>query len=148
MTLIKRNGRINTLPTVWDDFLNQDVFNWGSGYQNSSTTMPAVNIKENQDNFQVEMVAPGMKKEDFKIQLDGHTLTITCEKQDQKEERDDETYSGKEFNYASFYRTFHLPKDVVNSDKIEAKYENGLLNLVIPKREEARQMPARLISIS
>ena|SRR5687768_14739367 len=148
MTLIKRNGRVNQLPTVWDDFFNRDIFNWGSDFMNSGSSMPAVNIKETKDSFEVEMAAPGMKKEDFKIELDGHTLSISCEKEESKENTENENYSRKEFNYQSFMRTFHLPKDVVNSEKIEAKYENGLLHLTIPKREEAKVKPARLINIS
>jgi HSP20 family protein len=149
MSIVKRNAGSGsyTLPSVWDDFFNRDVFNWGSNYMNSGNSMPAVNIKETPDNFQVEMAAPGMDKKDFKIELDGHTLTISSEKQDQREEKDGESYNRKEFSYQSFYRTFHLPKDVVDGDKIKARYENGLLKLEIPKREEAKQKPSRLIDI-
>ena len=89
-----------------------------------------------------------MNKKDFKIQLDGNMLTISSEKSNQKEENDrDEKYSRKEFSYQSFQRTFTLPKDVVDADKIEAKYDNGLLQLVIPKKEEAKQKPPRQIQI-
>ena len=151
MSIVKRNGgRVSnySMPSIWDDFFNRDVFNWGSNFTNSGNSMPAVNIKETPENFQVEMAAPGMEKKDFKIELDGHTLTISSEKQDEREEKEGETYNRKEFSYQSFYRTFHLPKDVVDADKIHAKYENGLLQLEIPKREEAKQKPARLIDIS
>jgi HSP20 family protein len=149
MSIVKRNaGRSGyTLPSVWDDFFNRDVFNWGSNYTNAGNSTPAVNIKETTDSFQVEMAAPGMDKKDFKIELDGHTLTISSEKQDQREDKDGESYNRKEFSYQSFYRTFHLPKDVVDADRIIARYENGLLQLEIPKREEAKQKPARLIDI-
>ena len=75
-------------------------------------------------------------------------LTISSEKTDQKEDNEEEKYSRKEFSYQSFYRTFTLPKDVVDVDKIEAKYQNGLLQLAIPKKEEAKQKPPRLIQIS
>ena len=73
---------------------------------------------------------------------------VSPKKQDQREENDGEAYNRKEFSYQSFYRTFHLPKDVVDGDKIQAKYENGILQLSIPKREEAKQKPSRLIDIS
>ena len=148
MPIVKRNeGRVyNALPTVWDDFFNRDVFNWENNYANSGTSLPAVNIRETPENFQVEMAAPGMDKKDFKIELDGHTLSISAEKQNE-EKKEGESYNRKEFNYQSFYRTFHLPKNVVDGDKIQAKYENGLLRLEIPKREEAKQKPARLIDI-
>ena len=103
--------------------------------------------KETPESFLVEMAAPGMEKKDFKIELDGSALTISSEKQNESVEKDGENYNRKEFSFQSFYRTFHLPKDVVNADKIKAKYENGLLRLEIPKREEAKQKPARLIDI-
>ena len=146
-TLVKRNGRSGLMPSIWDNFFNNDLFNWESNFANTGNSMPAVNIKETGDSFLVEMAAPGMEKKDFKVELDGNALTISSEKQNESEEKEGENYSRKEFNYQSFYRTFHLPKEVVNSDKIKAKYENGLLRLEIPKREEAKQKPVRLIDI-
>jgi HSP20 family protein len=95
----------------------------------------------------VEMAAPGMDKKDFKIEIDGSALTISSEKQNESEEKDGENFNRREFSYQSFYRTFHLPKEVVNADKIEAKYENGILRLEIAKRDEAKQKPARLINV-
>ena len=150
MNLIKRNGNsMNQWPLLFDDFFNRDFFNWGlSNYSDTNTTVPGVNIKETKDNFEVEVAAPGMNKNDFKIQLDGNTLSICSEKSDQREENDEgEKYSRKEFSYQSFQRSFTLPKDVVDADKIEAKYENGLLHLTIPKKEEAKQKPPRQIQI-
>lgn len=148
MSLVKLNGSTSQMPSIWDDFFNKDVFNWGSNFTNTGNSMPAVNIKETPENFVVEMAAPGMSKKDFKIELDGFALTISSEKQEEHEDKDGESYNRKEFSYQSFYRTFHLPKEVVDADKIQAKYENGLLRLEIPKREEAKQKPARLIDIS
>ena len=107
-----------------------------------------MNIKETADSFVVDMAAPGMKKNDFRIELDGNLLSITSEKQDQFEEKNGEKFSRKEFAYQAFQRTFQLPKEVVDADKIEAKYENGVLHLVIPKKEEAKQRPPRMIKIS
>jgi len=148
MTLVKRNGRRSEIvPSIWNNFFNNDLFNWDSNFADSGTSIPAVNIKEKSDSFIVEMAAPGMEKKDFKIELDGSALTISSERQNESEEKDGEDYNRKEFSYQSFYRTFHLPKEVVNADKIEAKYENGLLRLEIPKREEAKQKPARLIDV-
>jgi HSP20 family protein len=151
MSIVKtNNGRVSeySLPTILDDFFKKEAFNWGSNFANTGTSLPAVNIKETAENFEVEMAAPGMQKKDFKIELEGHTLTISSEKQDAHQEKEGETFNRKEFSYQSFYRTFHLPKNVVDADKINAKYENGLLQLVIPKREEAKQKPARLIEIA
>lgn len=150
MNLIKRNGNsMNQWPVLFDDFFNQDFFNWDlSNFSDTNTTIPGVNIKETKDDFEVEVAAPGMNKKDFKIQLDVNMLTISSEKSNQKEENNkDEKYSRKEFSYQSFQRTFTLSKDVVDADKIEAKYENGLLHLVIPKKEEAKQKPPRQIQI-
>ena len=150
MTLVKRNGNLlNPLPALFDDFFNRDLFNWGnSNFSDTNTTIPAVNIKETPENYEVEVAAPGMTKKDFKVELDGNALTISSERSKQKEEREDERYSRKEFSYQSFQRTFTLQKDVVDIDKIQAKYENGLLHLLIPKKEEAKQKPPRLIQIS
>lgn len=148
-TLAKRNGNLNNLfPTFFDDLFSRDLFNWGnSNFSDTNTTIPAVNIKETKENYQVEVAAPGMTKEDFKIELIGQLLTISSVKT-QQDSQENEKFSRKEFSYQSFQRSLTLQKDVVDTEKIEAKYENGLLRLMIPKREEAKQKPARLISIS
>ena len=150
MTLVKRNGSLlNTLPVLFDDFFNRDMFNWtNSNFSDTNTTIPAVNIKETAENYVVEVAAPGMSKKDFKVELDGNSLTISSEKSHQKEESEVERYARKEFSYQSFQRTFTLQKEVVDIEKIQAKYENGLLHLLIPKKEEAKQKPPRLIQIS
>ena len=149
MTLIRKNWTLlNPLPMFFDDLFNREWSNWGnSNFSNTNTTIPAVNIKETAENYEVEVAAPGMVKDDFKIELDGNMLTISSEKSNQREENENERYSQKEFSYQSFQRTFNLQKDVVDIDKIAAKYENGLLKLLIPKKEEVKQKP-RLIQIS
>src|SRR5207244_2278065 len=114
----------------------------------TNTTIPAVNIKETKDSFDVELAAPGMRKEDFKVELDGNQLTISSERRIEEETTDENRYTKREFSYQSFQRTFQLSKDVVDADKIQARYENGLLHLVIPKKEEAKQKPPRVIQIS
>lgn len=137
------------MPSLFNDFLNKDLYNWGiNNYSNTDTTIPAVNIKETAGAFEVEMAAPGMNKEDFKIELDNSLLTITSEKNSSNEEKGSENYSRKEFSYQSFQRTFELPREVVDSENINAKYENGVLHLLIPKREEVKQKPRRSIAIS
>src|SRR5439155_26625855 len=87
MTITRRNSNLmNYLPTFFDDFFNRDLFNWNtSNYSNTNTTIPAVNIKETGDNYEVEVAAPGMNKKDFKVQLDGNILTISSEKSEQQE---------------------------------------------------------------
>jgi HSP20 family protein len=149
-SIIKKNR--NFFPSFsrfWDDddLFNRNMSNWGlSNY--SDTTLPAVNIRETKDSYEVEMAAPGMKKEDFKVELDRNILTISSEKSEEHEEQgEEEKYSRKEFSYQSFQRSFNLPKEVVDEDKIEARYREGVLHLTIPKREEAKQKPPRKIEI-
>ncbi|MEF9479292.1 Hsp20/alpha crystallin family protein [Chryseobacterium sp. 1B4] len=88
-----------------------------------------------------------MDKNDFQIKLDGNLLTISSMKQDSNETKE-ENFTRREFSYQSFQRSFELPRDVVDQDNINAKYENGLLMLTIPKKEDAKQKPPRMIEIS
>ncbi|MDB5197829.1 MAG: Hsp20/alpha crystallin family protein [Flaviaesturariibacter sp.] len=141
--------RTNTFPSaLFDDFFTRDLLNWGlNNNSNTNTTIPAVNIKETDDSFEVEMAAPGMTKEDFRIELDGNQLTISSQKQNNSEQRTESRYTRREFSYQSFRRVFQLSKDVVDADKIGARYENGMLHLTIPKREEVKKRPPRMIEI-
>ena len=150
MSLTKRNGHsLSSFPSLFNDILTKDFLNWDADNNSpTGTTIPAVNIRETKDSFLVEMAAPGMNKEDFKIELSGNNLTISSEKNWEDETRDGERYTRKEFSYQSFSRTFTLAKDVVDAERIEAKYMNGLLQLVIPKKESAKQKEPRLIQIS
>ena len=150
MTLVKRNSNLlNNFPTLFDDFLNRDIFNWGlTNFSDTNTTIPAVNIKETPDNYEVEVAAPGMTKKDFRVQLEGNILTIGSEKTSKKEENEDVRYTCREFSYQSFSRTFTLQKDVVDTERIQARYEDGVLHLLIPKMERAKQKQPRLIEIS
>jgi len=152
-SLIRRNR--NFFPSfsrLWDDddFFNRGMVNWDtSNFSNSDATLPAVNIKETEDSYEVEMAAPGMKKGDFKIELDNNVLTISSEKSEEsKEGNENERYSRREFSYQSFQRSFTLPKEVVDEDKIEAHYKEGVLQLRIPKKEKAKQRPPRKIEIA
>lgn len=146
MSLIKNSrNSFSAIPALVDDFLGRELFNWdNSHFYNTQTTVPAVNIRELADNFEVEVAAPGMEKQDFKIQLENKTLTISS----QKEQKQEGNYTRREFSYQSFQRTFILPRDVVNDEGIAAKYENGVLHLMIPKKEEVKQKGPRLIDIN
>jgi HSP20 family protein len=153
MSLIKRNR--NFLPSfsrLWDDddFFNRNLMNWGtSNFADMGTTLPAVNIRETDDSYEVEMAAPGMKKGDFKIELDNNILTISSEKTEEHDEGNgNEKYSRREFSYQSFQRSFSLPKEVVDEEKIKAEYKDGMLHLTIPKKEAAKQKPPRKIEIA
>lgn len=148
MKLAKRNlNNFSIFSPMFNDF-NRELLNWGnSNYSSTSTTVPSVNIKEDVDTFEVEVAAPGMSKDDFKITLDGNLLTISSAKEEKNEEKRD-NYTRREFSYQSFQRSFELHRDVVDQDNIEARYDNGLLRLTIPKKEEAKQKEPRLIEIS
>jgi len=150
MSIIKRNNGFSTdMPALFNDFFSRDLWNWGlSNNSTTNTTIPAINIREDNDNFYVEVAAPGMTKDDFKVELDGTILTIRSEKENRQVQKEGEKYSRKEFSYQSFQRIFELPVHVVDTEHIEAKYENGLLHLVIPKKEEAKPRPPRMIRIS
>lgn len=142
MNLIKRNTV--PFPSIIDELLKPD---WLGGMQNFNTNVPAVNIKETDTSFGIELAAPGKNKEDFNIEIDHNVLTISSEEKTEKEEKTNEgKYTRKEFSYASFRRAFTLP-ETVNTDSINATYENGVLQVALPKREEALPKPKRLIEI-
>lgn len=148
MKLTKRNWNNFSLFSPMFDNFNRELLNWDNkNYSSTSTTVPAVNIKENADSFEVEVAAPGMAKDDFRVTLDGNLLTISSAKQEENEEHQD-NYTRREFSYQSFQRSFELQKEVVDQDNIQARYENGMLRLTIPKKEEAKQKEPRMIEIS
>ena len=148
MTLMKRNGSMLPAFPGFDDLFTRELFNWGNtNFSSTSTTIPSVNIKENDESFEVEVAAPGMEKQDFNITLDGTLLTISSVRRNSHEEKQD-NYTRREFSYQSFQRSFELPKQVVDEDNINAHYENGLLHITIPKREEAKRKAPRMIEIA
>jgi HSP20 family protein len=148
MTLVRRSDYLPAWANFVNDFFSTDLFDWSSRhYSDTNTTIPAVNIKENTEAFVVEMAAPGMVKEDFKIELNNDLLTISSEKKNEHETKEGETYTRREYSYQSFSRSLTLPK-TVDAEKISAKYENGILILSIPKKEEAKPKPIKQILIS
>jgi HSP20 family protein len=134
------------LPATFDDFFTRDLLR--NAFDTTGVSTPAVNIIETDNDFRLEMVAPGMKKEDFKVELQGNRVTVSYDHEDNRDgQRRTWQYLVHEYNYHSFARSFALP-ETTEAEKINATYENGILNLVIPKKEEARKKPARRISIS
>lgn len=143
MTLVKTNNRF-PFPAVFEEFLKPD---WMGGIERINNTLPAVNIKETEITFVLELAAPGKNKTDFNIELNDNVLTISSEAKQEKEENDsDGKYTRKEFSYASFKRAFTLP-EIVNVAAINATYENGVLHITLPKRQEALAKPKRMIEI-
>ncbi len=135
------------MPSVFNDFFKpwNEWFDNGGSLWNRALTVPAVNITEKANEYQVSLAAPGMKKEDFKIDVDGNMLTISSQKEENKEEKD-KKFTRREYSYSSFSRSFTLP-DEVNKEKIEAKYEDGVLKLSLPRREEAKKSAAKQIAV-
>ena len=145
MTLARRSE--NMWPSLFDRFFNSDLMDWNmSNFSGPNSTLPAVNVRETNDDFILEVAAPGMTKKDFKINYQNNTLTISSEKQEEKEDKKN-NYSRKEFSYQSFQRSFTVPGNAVDSEKISATYADGILNVIIPKREEIKPKPAREIKI-
>lgn len=140
------NKNFPMLSTWLDDVLTKEIPTVFTSNFNKGITLPKVNIKETADSFIVEMAVPGMNKSDFKIDLDNELLSISTELAENKE-HDDVTYTRREFGYSSFKRTFNLP-ETVNDSGIKATYENGILQVILPKKEEAKQKPVRTIEIS
>lgn len=137
----------NQLPNLFDRFFNNDFEGWNrDNFSMTNTTLPSLNIKENKDSFFVEVAAPGFEKSDFKIELNNDLLTISSEKKLNNEVKDGERITKQEFSYQSFSRSFSLP-ELVDDEKISAKYENGILSITIPKKEEAKPKSPKLISI-
>ncbi len=134
----------NQMPSVFDRFFDGNLMGWTG--ENGNFTVPSVNIKETKDSFNVEVAAPGFEKEDFNVELDHDILTISSEKKAESESKGEEQYTRREYRYESFKRSFTLP-ETADGEKIKAEYKNGILNICIPKKEEAKPKPKRLIAI-
>lgn len=149
MTLVKRNengrgrlglssmGMYKDLSELFDNYFNDSA---------GRSSLPAVNISESDDKFEMEVSAPGYKKEDINVTVEDEQLIISAEKKEEQEERK-KNYSRQEFRYGSFQRSFTLPESV-DSENINCQYKDGLLMIDIPKREEAKPKPARKLEIN
>ncbi len=145
-TLIRTGDLI---PSVFGDFMKPwnnwfDANNGGSVW-NNMLTVPAVNIVEEKNEFKISLAVPGMKKSDFQIDLEGDMLHISAEKEEEKE-TDDKKFTRKEYSYTSFSRSFTIPEGT-KIDKIDAKYEDGVLKLTLPKTEETKKLAAKHIAV-
>jgi HSP20 family protein len=143
-TLLKKEAVFPEVPSFFDDFEMRDFFRpfYGTG---GMRTIPAVNVKETDKSFELELAVPGMKKEDFKIELQNDTLTISAEREEKKEEKDKEdSYSRREFSYRSFSRSFSLPEKLVDGEHISANYRDGILRLSVPKTQKESKAPKRI----
>ena len=134
-------------PAVFNDFFRpwNEWFENGGNLLSKPISVPAVNVTENTKDFKLALAAPGLKKDDFKIDVDGNMLTISSETGEEKEEKD-EKYTKKEYSYSAFSRSFTLPEGV-NKEKIEASYENGILRLVLPKSDESQKASVKHVAV-
>ena len=146
MALIKFNERFPLSTSVFNNFLNTDDF-FNDDFFAKDSLRPAMNVKENQNDFEVELAAPGFAKEDFDVTIDNNGLHISADKKEENEEKE-EGYLRKEFSYKSFKRSLRLPENVNLDKKVKANYKNGVLKMNLLKKEEAKVLPKKVIEVS
>tara|TARA_B100001113_G_C21119748_1_gene626871 strand:- start:3742 stop:4164 length:423 start_codon:yes stop_codon:yes gene_type:complete len=139
MRIVKYNNS-NVFPSLMNEFFNDD---FGLNFFNRNYSVPSVNSLENNDSFEIDLAVPGMKKEDFSIELNDKILVISSESSNNIE---NDNMRLNEFNFSSFQRSFRVP-DSVDQDKIKANYKNGILKIKLPKRKENISKPNRVINI-
>ncbi|MGB6094537.1 MAG: Hsp20/alpha crystallin family protein [Moheibacter sp.] len=130
-TIVKRN------PDLFGGLL-ESLFNDSPLFSSEVSrhySVPAVNIKNNENSFEVEVAAPGLKKEDFNIEVEDNVMKLSVNKSSENEEKE-ENFTRKEFSYFNFQRSFTLPKNVVDAEKVKANYKDGILSIVLPKQEQ------------
>jgi HSP20 family protein len=130
-------------PFLWSSLFDDDFFPVVS---QRNTSMPAVNIREDEKNYTLELAVPGIDKKDLKIDINEDVITISSEHKEEKEDTRDD-FKRREFSYSSFCRSFYLPENV-NKEKIEAKYKDGILTVELPKEKEEKARISRQINIS
>jgi len=145
MKLVRFNNRIPQTNNLFSQLFGSELINdsdFLSDVQRFNT--PKVNIEETDDNYNIEVAAPGFDKKDFNVTVENNVLTIEASKEATKE---DKTFSHYEFSYGTFKRSFSLPENKLKESKISANYKNGILNISLPKKDEAKAQPKRLIDI-
>lgn len=148
--------RPTSLSNVFSDWLHpntifdKDLFDMGPNLISArlGVNVPSVNIKETSKEYTLEVAAPGLERKDFNIEVENNTLKISAEKEEKKEEKKESNgYSRKEYSYNSFSRSFFLPENVKEA-AIDAKYENGILKVHVPKAKETHAKPVHKIAVS
>jgi HSP20 family protein len=146
-TLMNNRNLFPALPSLIEDFFNRSWMDTTGMERGLRGTLPSVNITETNDAFQLEVAAPGLKREDFNVQFDNYVLTISAEVK-KANEKEDHNFTRREFYYDSFERSFALPENKVDTERIEARYVDGILYITVPKKEEAKVKPPKQIAIS
>jgi HSP20 family protein len=143
------NGRTLARPSLLKPTVFDELFKpWTQLFDDrwpSATQLPAVNIRETDNEYEIRLAAPGLEKNDFKIDVNDTLITISAEKEEKNEEKD-ESYTRKEYSYSTFTRSFTLPENI-DSSKIDASYLHGELKLLLPKKEETRKSAHQKISV-
>lgn len=149
MNLVKRKPKLwHGFPLHFDEFFNEDFFPVTKACNDGMKNSPSVNIKDNEDNITLDLAAPGLKKNDFHIEINENILTISSKKELEKETySEDKKYTRKEFSYNYFKRSFNLLEDTFKTDKIKANYVDGILSVIIPKKEAKKKL-IRTISVN
>ena len=139
MRIVKYNNN-NVFPSLMNEFFNED---FRMNLINRNHSIPSVNSVENNESFEIDLAVPGMKKDDFTIELNDKVLVISSEKTNSVE---NDNMRLNEFNYSSFQRSFRVPESV-EIDKIKANYKNGILKIKLPKKKNSITKPNRVIDI-
>lgn len=149
MTLARLSDNVlPSFPSWFNRFFEGDLMDWSdTNFTGSNSTLPAVNVLENDNEYKIEVAAPGMKKEDFSLNYENGRMTISAEVREDAEGQHDH-YTRREYRYQSFQRSFSVPENMVKSEKIQAAYADGILRITLPKRDEVKPRPAKEIKIS
>jgi HSP20 family protein len=143
-----RSSWLSPFETSWispfDRLFDNDLFDFGNGRRRG--TVPSLNVTDEKDQYKVELAAPGLKKDDFNIDVDGNMVTISCDKESETKKTEREGYTRWEYDYSCFSRSFSLP-EFADTEKITAKYTDGVLNLIIPKKPEAAKQTTQRIKV-
>ncbi len=143
MNLVKKRKDV-WFPSIMDEIFTPDLFN--TRWNVPKVEVPAVNVMESDTEYTLEFAAPGLKKEDFNIEINEDVITVSAERKEEKESTEEGKYTRREFSYSSFKRSFNLP-DTVDQENVKALQENGVLKVVLPKREEVVVNTKRTIEV-
>lgn len=150
LTKKRRNGNGGLFPSLRNDFLTNRfftprLFDFDDEFFTRNVAPPLANINETNKEYQLDLSVPGMKRDDFKVDVDNGIITVSSEKEEEKNE-EDKNYSRREFSYSKFSRSFSLPENA-DENNINAKYDNGILKVTIPKVQESISKPKKEIKV-
>jgi HSP20 family protein len=147
-TLLKnKSNMFPAVPLLLSNLLHEDWLDSTLGnLRTGMSSLPAANIRETNEDYRIELAAPGMQKEDFTVELNDEVLTISAQA-DVNREKEERIYTRKEFSYHAFQRSFNVARERIDAERISARYQDGVLEIIVPKREEVKAKTAKQISI-